>query len=240
ILVGEMRDEETADIAMKAAITGHLVFSTLHTNNSINAITRLINMGVPPHLIASSVTCVLAQRLARILCDHCKAPAEADPAALARLNITERAAREMQFFRPVGCDACNNQGYRGRLAIPEMLLITPGVRELIAKHAPEGEIRRVARDEGLKLMAENGIDRIREGRTTLDEVLRAVVVEVTDYQICDGCGATLHLDFISCPHCAYHVRETCPGCQGAVETDWIVCPRCRLELREQPKRARAA
>jgi type IV pilus assembly protein PilB len=172
ILVGEIRDIETAEMAIQAALTGHLVFSTLHTNDSPSAITRLIDMGVKPFLVASSIQAVMAQRLVRILCPECKEKHDhVDLATMRAMGVTEDQLGKATFFRPAGCPKCHNMGYKGRLGIFEIMVLNTELRELAFKHRPLGEIRQAARLLGMRTLLEDGLIKVMRGITTLDEVL---------------------------------------------------------------------
>lgn len=177
ILVGEIRDFETADIAVRSALTGHLVLSSLHTNDAPSTVTRLAEMGVEPYLIASSVVGVIAQRLVRKLCPHCKKPKviPARSPELRALGLDLDA--DHSFFGPVGCDRCGGEGYRGRLGIFEVLSITEDIRDLIALKANTSEIRTAARKKGARSFLEDGIIKARQGLTTVTEVLRVAFQE---------------------------------------------------------------
>ncbi len=173
ILVGEIRDLETATTAIQAALTGHLVFSTLHTNSALGAVTRLVDMGVQPYLVASSTVCVLAQRLARILCDHCKTPG----------TISIDIARELSLLDDIeshviqnarGCPKCNQTGYLGRTAIAEIVPIDPEIKALVNAHATEEELRRAAAQAGVKFLRQDGIEKVLRGVTTVAELFRVV------------------------------------------------------------------
>ncbi|HOL22022.1 MAG TPA: GspE/PulE family protein [bacterium] len=168
ILVGEIRDFETADIAVRAALTGHLVFSTLHTNDAPGAITRLIDMGVPPFLIASSVQGVMAQRLVRVLCPYCKEKIEPDEKMKRILRIEE--GEEVNVCIPKGCNECNFTGFRGRLGIFEIFAMNDELRELTLRRVGTAELRAVARKAGMRMMVEDGYIKVKRGITTLDEV----------------------------------------------------------------------
>jgi general secretion pathway protein E len=170
ILVGEIRDLETAEIAIQAALTGHLVFSTLHTNDAPSAITRLQDMGVEPYLVSSVLEGVLAQRLLRRICDMCRVPHRASPADLEALDID--AAEEAALFIGRGCEECRGTGYRGRTAIYELFLITEDVRSLMLRRASAREIRRVAVDAGMVTLRMDGWVKARAGITTIEEILR--------------------------------------------------------------------
>ena len=178
ILVGEIRDLEVAEVAIQAALTGHLVFSTLHTNDAPSAITRLIDMGVKPFLVASSIQAVMAQRLIRTLCEKCKAvDPDPDPKMLALLGFTERELQGKKLLRPVGCAHCNNTGYRGRKGIFEMMIMNNEVRELAFKRAATNVIRKAARASGMKSLLDDGKVKVINGITTAAEIARVTQAE---------------------------------------------------------------
>jgi type II secretory ATPase GspE/PulE/Tfp pilus assembly ATPase PilB-like protein len=170
ILVGEIRDLETAEIALQASITGHLVFSTLHTNDSVASIHRLFNMNVEPFMIAAALRGVLAQRLLRRLCERCKKPRTASLEETKETGLTLPAGGK--YFEPVGCDACFQSGYSGRMPIHEWMSVTRSVRELIVRKASLDELRAAANQEGLKTMSQAALEKAAQGITSLDEVLR--------------------------------------------------------------------
>ncbi|MDH4230266.1 MAG: type IV-A pilus assembly ATPase PilB [Nitrospirota bacterium] len=170
IMVGEIRDGETAEIAIKAALTGHLVLSTLHTNDAPATIARLLNMGVEPFMVGSSVIMVLAQRLARRICKECKEPMALDKAALVKVGLTPQAAEKVTVYHGKGCPNCNNTGYKGRVALYEIMLIDDAIREQIYKGANTDQLKKVAIARGMETLRMNGIRRMIEGITTLDEV----------------------------------------------------------------------
>jgi general secretion pathway protein E len=171
ILVGEIRDPETAEIAVQSALTGHLVFSTLHTNDSASAITRLVDLGVEPFLISSSVIAVIAQRLVRVLCEHCKKPYEADERTKS-LGLTDEQIHAHTFYRAVGCDKCFQTGYRGRIGIFEIMVFGHGLKGLILKTYDSFRIKEEAKKYDLVTLREDGIDKVLNGITTIEEVLR--------------------------------------------------------------------
>ncbi|HDD64557.1 MAG TPA: type II/IV secretion system protein, partial [Firmicutes bacterium] len=179
VLVGEIRDKETADIALRAALTGHLVFSTLHTNDAPSAITRLIDMGMPPFLIASSVQGIQAQRLVRVLCPHCKEKIEPDEKLKKKLKIKD--GEKVNVCRPKGCNDCNFTGFHGRVAIFEIFIMNDELRELTLKRVDAATLREAARRAGMRTMYEDGIEKVKMGITTLEEV-ESVVGEVIDAQ----------------------------------------------------------
>lgn len=172
ILVGEIRDQETADMAVHASLTGHLVFSTLHTNDSAGAITRLVNMGIEPFLVTSSTIAILAQRLVRKLCDHCKEPIDIDPVNLAELGQAAEEFHGKQVYHTVGCDQCQQRGYFGRTGIFELLLMTPTVQELTLGGADSNIIKREAYKAGMHSLRDDGTLKIFAGVTSVEEVLR--------------------------------------------------------------------
>ena len=172
ILVGEIRDGETADIAVKAALTGHLVFSTLHTNNAAGAVTRLVDMGVEPFLIASSLIVATAQRLMRRICPHCKEQADISKEILKALPKELNWIQETKAYRGEGCNECKNTGYRGRLAVMEVLPVDDEIQKMIIERKSSGEIDKVARKKGMVTLFEEAVEVFKNGHTTLEEVLR--------------------------------------------------------------------
>jgi len=173
IMVGEIRDKETAEISIRAALTGHLVFSTIHTNDSASTITRLLDMGIEPFLVASSVEGIVAQRLVRGLCTACRQPVEVDEAFLREHGFpTERLEKEGPIYEAVGCDECRGNGYKGRTGIFEILPVSDEIRTLIIAHSSASAIKQLALKAGMKTLREDGWDKVLAGVTTLDEILR--------------------------------------------------------------------
>jgi type IV pilus assembly protein PilB len=172
ILVGEMRDSETAEMGIQASLTGHLVFSTLHTNDAPGAITRMVDMGVPAYLVASSVVAVLAQRLVRVICPKCKAPFRPSEASLEAAGITPEMAATATFMKGKGCSNCNKSGYRGRLGIFELMLMTSKIREFAYQGASTQDLRKAAVSQGMSTLYQDGINKVLRGITTLEEVFR--------------------------------------------------------------------
>jgi type IV pilus assembly protein PilB len=170
IMIGEIRDRETAEISIQAALTGHLVLSTLHTNDSPSAVARLIDMGIEPFLVSSSLEGVIAQRLVRKLCDHCKKPYTPSAALLARIGLPEKA---YTFYEEAGCEKCRNTGFKGRIGIYEVFVPTPEIKHMINEKKSSGEIAEYARLKGFKELKWDGIDKIINGITSVTEVLRA-------------------------------------------------------------------
>jgi type IV pilus assembly protein PilB len=172
IMLGEMRDLETSQIAIQASLTGHLVLSTLHTNDAPGAVTRLVDMGVEPFLISSSLMAVLAQRLVRTVCKKCRTPFEPTENQLSLLNLSPHDIGDKVFYYGRGCATCNDTGYKGRKGIFELLPVTDPVRELINERAPTVVIRQKAVEEGMITLREDGLRGIFDGATTIEEVLK--------------------------------------------------------------------
>jgi len=175
IMVGEMRDTETIELAIRSALTGHLVFSTLHTNDSVSAISRMIDMDVEPYLIASTLRGVLAQRLVRTLCPKCKQSFKPPAEMLKRLNIDPRS--EIKLYRPVGCLHCRKTGYSGRTALFELLIMDENLISMIVKKEPIDEIRRTAAKKGMRMLGSQGLEKVVRGQTSLEEVLEITVLD---------------------------------------------------------------
>jgi len=176
VLVGEIRDFETAEVAIKAALTGHLVLSTLHTNDAPSTINRLMNMGIEPFLVATSVHMVLAQRLVRKICSFCKEPVESPPELLVAAGFSQREARTLKLFRGRGCEQCTDTGYKGRCGLYEVMAIGEDLREMILSGASAIELREKAMEEGMLTLRMSGLQKIRDGVTTIEEVVRETVL----------------------------------------------------------------
>lgn len=175
VLIGEIRDHETAQIAVEASLTGHLVLSTLHTNDAPSAITRLTEMGIEPFLVGSALDCVVAQRLARRLCNSCKRRVEDEPDQLAALPFSlDPDAPPPQLYRPVGCVGCSHTGYRGRIAIHEVMTVTEEIERLAVARSSSADIARMAREQGMLTLREDGWEKVRQGLTSVEEILRVV------------------------------------------------------------------
>ena len=172
ILVGEIRDLETAEIAIRAALTGHLVFSTLHTNDAPSATTRLIEMGIKPFLVASSIQAILAQRLARVICKDCKEEYYPDAHTLEDFGVDPKQYEGVPLYRGRGCETCNYTGYKGRSAIFETMLMSDKIKELVANSESADKIRELARIEGMRTLKEDGWQKVLRGDTTIVEILR--------------------------------------------------------------------
>jgi general secretion pathway protein E/type IV pilus assembly protein PilB len=177
IMVGEIRDLETAEIAIRAALTGHLVFSTLHTNDAPSAFTRLIDMGIEPFLVASSVEAVMAQRLVRTICPHCKTEQRVEKDYLLKIGFPEEDIETTKFYKGVGCEECRQLGYQGRTGIYELLVVTDPIRSLVMNRAPSTEIAAKAIELGMRTLRQDGWKKVKDGITTIEEVLRVTQTE---------------------------------------------------------------
>jgi len=179
VMVGEIRDTETAQIAIQSALTGHLVFTTVHANNVIDVIGRFLNMGVEPYNFVSALNCVLAQRLVRILCPVCKRAYNPSEEEFLESGLRPEMYANQTFYNSVGCDTCNHTGYRGRTAIHELLDMSDNIRELIVERRPGSEIRRAAEAEGLNSLRNSALRKVFAGVSTLHEINRVTFVEET-------------------------------------------------------------
>jgi type IV pilus assembly protein PilB len=177
IMVGEIRDQETAQIAINSALTGHLVFTTVHANNVVDVIGRFLNMGVEPYNFVSALNCILAQRLVRVICDSCRTQVHYPPEVLEASGLDPKQWSEVSFYEGQGCIECAGTGFRGRSAIHELLDLSDRIRELILAKKPTSEIRRAAREEGMRFLRESALDKVRHGTTTLKEINKVTFIE---------------------------------------------------------------
>jgi type II secretory ATPase GspE/PulE/Tfp pilus assembly ATPase PilB-like protein len=177
IMVGEIRDNETAQIAINSALTGHLVFTTVHANNVLDVLGRFLNMGVEAYQFVSALNCVLAQRLVRVICTHCKRPAKVTRALLEESGLDPSLEHTHTFYEGIGCIECNGTGFKGRMAICELLDLTDHIREMILDKRSTSEIKKAARDEGMRFLRESAVERVMEGITTLREINKVTFVE---------------------------------------------------------------
>ena len=225
ILVGEIRDQETARIALQAAQTGHLVLSTLHTNDAAATVTRLLDLGIEPYVIASSLNLVIAQRLIRRVCTACSAPYE-PPDESRRLLRLEDYRRG--FRRGLGCPECRQTGYAGRMGVYEVLPISPTISQRIEAGTGESAIRQQARAEGCPTLLEHALGKLSGGMTTAEEVLR--VVQINENLRCPSCQEEVEERFTVCPHCSTVLRALCGGCGKALNPSWVTCPHCGARI----------
>ena len=214
IMVGEIRDQETAEIALQAAQTGHMVLSTLHTNDAVAAITRLMDLNVPGFLIAASVTGVIAQRLVRKLC-VCRNEVPMTNDYATRLLAAGIVEFESKMFIPVGCEICDGSGYKGRVGIYELLMLDEQIRASLRATFRDEEIRNLARSGGMRLMQEDALEKVQKGITTLEEVLRVVPFEGSQVTRCRVCGKPLAPAFLFCPYCGAGTRQVASSPRAA-------------------------
>jgi type II secretory ATPase GspE/PulE/Tfp pilus assembly ATPase PilB-like protein len=177
IMVGEIRDQETAQIAINAALTGHLVFTTVHANNVLDVLGRFLNMGVEPYNFVSALNCILAQRLVRIICEHCKKVVRVTDSYLVESGLNPEQWRDVKFYEGAGCFECGNTGFRGRTAIHELLDLSERIREMILDKRPASEIKRIAREDGMTFLRDSAIEKARLGVTTLKEINKVTFIE---------------------------------------------------------------
>ncbi|VFQ43552.1 ATPase, T2SS/T4P/T4SS family [Desulfoluna butyratoxydans] len=232
IMLGEIRDFETAEVAFHAALTGHTVLSTLHTNGSIPTITRLRDMGIQPYVIGEALSGIIAQRLVRRICDNCKEEEALSPATVDALGINANGGT-FPAFHGKGCDRCNNSGYRGRTGLFEILTVTQEIKQLINTAASESELTRAARWAGMKPLVEDGWTKINQGVTTAEEVLRVLGPQNTLEVKCPHCNANLRERHRYCPFCSGRILLQCINCGCYLEPDWNGCPDCATRVTDR-------
>ena len=228
VLVGEVRDLETANLALQASLTGHLVLTTLHTNDAVSAVTRLVDMGSEPFLVASSLTMVVAQRLVRKPCSSCVRPYVPEARTLELLGLGSGDIADATPMSGRGCPDCGDSGYRGRTAVFEVLPITAAVRRVLLSTPTEQGLRAAARAANMLPLRAAGLAKAARGETTYDEVLRVTRVDAGDGRACRRCERAVAEDMVVCPWCATAIdRGHCAGCSRPLEPEWRVCPWCR-------------
>jgi len=236
ILVGEIRDNETAKIATQAAQTGHLVLSTLHTDDAPSTVTRLTDMNLEPYVIASALIGVVAQRLVRRLCLHCRRQYTPEPETLRALNMSEASAAQFAFYKAVGCEDCNHTGYRGRMGIYEVMRVNDKIRRLIAQKASEDIVRDAAIAGGMITLGEDALSKVKSGLTSAEELFR-VVTEVKEVRtLCPTCTAAVGVEFMACPHCGTRLNAGCEKCGRSLQTGWQFCPYCTTSTSSKPSK----
>ncbi|MBP2675774.1 MAG: type secretion system protein GspE, partial [Deltaproteobacteria bacterium] len=226
IMLGEMRDLETTTIAVQAALTGHLVLSTIHTNSAVATITRLRDLGVPSFLIASTIVGIVAQRLVRKICQKCRVKASPSEQDILRLGISS----DVPVYRGDGCPECGGTGYKGRTGIYEILTFTQPIRDMIASNATQNEIRQAAISRGMVTLGRSALEKVTSGITTTEEVYRVVETDVEFTSACPQCATAMESDFVMCPSCGYSASAACPGCSRMISPEWKFCPYCRQDL----------
>ena len=239
IMLGEMRDAETTNIALQASITGHLVLSTMHTGNAVATVTRLRNIGVPSYVVASAVNGILAQRLVRSICQHCRKPSAPTEADVARLGALTNMSK-LECFEGTGCVMCNGTGYKGRTAVFEILTFTPAIRALVSADASEFDIRREALSGGMNTLLTAALAKVRAGKTTLAELFRVIEFDDMDHgsaSECPSCGGEIKQDYLACPVCTSRLSPQCPSCERKVLEHWKACPYCCTRLEHAHERS---
>jgi len=243
ILVGEIRDAETANIAMQASETGHLVLSTLHTNDSISTVNRLLNLGISPDLVASNLLAVVAQRLVRKICPQCKTEYVPEAQELQNIGIYNGQNPAFVAYKGIGCPTCKQTGYYGQIGIYELFAPNDRLQAEIAKGPTKQALKRLAVEAGMKTMLENAIEKIRQGITTIEEVARVCYVEPDEpgRKIeCPGCAKAIAETEDICPFCQYRLKKTCEQCGAKLEDAWLLCPFCGARTPNAPETDRAA
>ena len=231
VLVGEVRDHETAELALKASLTGHLVLTTLHTNDAVAAVTRLVDMGVEPFLVASSLSLVVAQRLVRRPCEACAAPYVPSPRTLSLLGLTDSDLADATPRRGKGCGECGGTGYRGRVGVFEVLPVTAQLRSVLLSTPTEAAIGAAARAHGMTTLRSSALAAAHRGETTYEEVLRATHVDTISGPRCPSCARALADDMVCCPFDGTPVgRYRCEGCDKPLDAEWMTCPWCRTAI----------
>lgn len=228
MMIGEIRDLESAQIAFRASITGHLILSTVHTNDAAAAVTRLIDLGLQPYMVASSLVGVISMRLVRLLCPRCKDRYVPSSEELRLLGVPTSEAGDLTLFRPAGCDYCGQTGYRGRTGVFEVLEMNETVRRLMATGAPESVIRRSAIEAGMTPIGEDGLAKVIAGETSLEELQRVVFYEEEAGRLCPSCRGTISSEFLYCPQCGASVAHACAGCERRLDPSWLICPFCGI------------
>lgn len=226
ILVGEIRDYETADIAFKAALTGHMVLTSLHTNNTVASITRLIDLGVKPYIISSAIEGIIAQRLVRKVCQYCKTTVSPDIGYLKLLRMPEDTFDNVTSGK--GCSRCNNTGYLGRTGIFELFVMNDEFRQLVISNFKESEVLNLARAGGMKTLIEDGIEKVRSGITTLEELIRVIGPPTRYERQCEQCNRMIDIKFLFCPYCGVFKHNICHNCKMPLEEEWTTCPFCGI------------
>ena len=229
ILVGEVRDTETADLALRASMTGHLVMTTMHTNDAASAVTRLVDMGIPPYMLASSLTLVVAQRLLRKPCASCLIDDKPTEEVLTALGLTARDLEHCTPRRGRGCLECGHTGYRGRLGVFEVMPVGTAFRRVLLANPSEQALRAAALEAGIRSVRAGALAKAGRGETTYAEVLRATREDTDDGVRCTSCERVLGTGMVGCPWCgADTTAQSCGNCASPLMVDWVRCPYCRV------------
>jgi type IV pilus assembly protein PilB len=226
MMVGEVRDTETAQIAFRASITGHLVLSTVHTNDAASAVTRLVDLGLAPYMVASALIAVISMRLVRTLCPKCKDAYVPAADLLRSIGLSGSDARRLVLYRPVGCELCHGTGFRGRTGIYEILEMKETLRRLITSGASEAMIRTSAIEAGMVPIGQDGLSKALSGETTIDELRRVIYTPEESGRICGGCHSTVSTEYAFCPHCGTRAELACEECGKRIAPEWAFCTGC--------------
>jgi type II secretory ATPase GspE/PulE/Tfp pilus assembly ATPase PilB-like protein len=229
IMVGEIRDAETAEIGLRAAMTGHLVLSTLHTNDAVSAVGRLVNLGLPRFLVSSTLLYILAQRLVRRLCPECSKEYEPTPSQMCEVQRIIPQARTLPWRRGDGCPKCKQRGFEGRVAVGELFTMGDEIRKAIEVHEPELVLQELAFKNGMTSLLSDFIDKVESGVTAMTEVWNVVVGQEVVSSFCPNCSGRIERSYAACPSCGFQLKEKCPNCNNDIETTWRFCPYCRQE-----------
>ncbi len=239
IMIGEIRDRETAQIAFRASATGHLVLSTIHTNDAASAVTRLVDLGLEPFMVASSLVSVVSMRLVRTLCPRCK---EAYEAPASDLHGAVAGDGPVSVFRAKGCPHCSNTGFHGRTGIFELLGVDDAIRQLVIANAPDSSIRRAAIEGGMRTLSRDGLRKVLDGLTSIDEVGRVVYLGSQAARLCSECRTVLGQEHDYCPSCGHFSGDHCRHCSRRLQPGWKFCAFCgedtAVESPEERRRAR--
>jgi type II secretory ATPase GspE/PulE/Tfp pilus assembly ATPase PilB-like protein len=236
VLVGEIPDEETASLVLQAVETGHLVLSRLQTDDGPSAVTRLVDMGIQPYVLASGLVGIISQRLVRRLCTSCRRQQAPDRETLPALHLTDEGAAQLTLYQAVGCDECHGTGYRDRVAIYEVMRMTETVRRLIAQNADEERVREASTAAGMVTLGAEGLEKVKSGVTTLEELFRVVAEPRERQRLCPACAVPLAPDFMACPDCGHRLSAGCANCGSALQPGWKFCPFCAVNLAPLPSR----
>lgn len=229
IMVGEIRDSETAEIVLRAAMTGHLVLSTLHTNDAPSAITRLTNLGAPPFLISSTILYILAQRLVRRLCEHCSIFYEPSADQVLQVERFIPQAAGLPWKKGQGCPQCKQRGYQGRIAVGELLCVNDEIRTAIEMQEPESVIQKLAALKGMKPLISDFVEKVHAGVTAITELWNVIVGDEIAAKFCPDCGGTIQYFYLACPFCGRSLKEKCLHCGQQLEQNWRFCPYCQSD-----------
>jgi type IV pilus assembly protein PilB len=234
VLVGEVRDALTAELALKASLTGHLVLTTLHTNSAVAALTRLVDMGVEPFLVASSLTAAIAQRLVRKPCDSCAEGYIPDEGTLALLGLTIEDILDATPLKGAGCPDCGGTGYRGRTAVYEVLEVDNAMRTVLMTSATESAVGAQARAVGMMTLRGAALEKAKRGETTFEEAVRVTHADHSGGKHCPSCERGVESGMLACPWCGVALDSSCAGCGRQLDPEWRLCPWCRTVKVAQP------